>query len=161
LNPPGLAYKGLPAYPVPPPCCLATGIIVRPLGGIVNTKARGFRRSKFERSKLGSPMDPAEIDAGIVAEIEKALRALGGSAVLVDRASAMMPRALYEEMERLGADPYLLAIVGSWGDTLDDAAVLDMLRDWNAGTFKIERLASTGDVDRIRAELAARKRRLS
>jgi hypothetical protein len=106
-------------------------------------------------------MDPAELDAAIVAEVEKALAKLGASPVLVYRAAAMLPRAIYEEMERLGADPYLLAMVGSWGDTLNDAEVLNMLRDWNAGTFSIDKLASTGDVDRIRAEIAARKRRLS
>jgi hypothetical protein len=35
-------------------------------------------------------------------------------------------------MERLGADEDLLAIVGSWRDTLPDADVLTMLRDDNA-----------------------------
>jgi hypothetical protein len=36
-------------------------------------------------------------------------------------------------LERLGADEELLAIVGSWRDTLDDADVLRLLRDHNAG----------------------------
>jgi hypothetical protein len=106
-------------------------------------------------------MQPAELDAAILAEVEKALRTLGASEVLVYRAAAMLPRALYEEMERLGADPYLLAFINSWGDTLNDAEVLDMLRDWNAGTLEFDRRASTGDVDLIRAEIAARKRRPS
>jgi hypothetical protein len=35
-------------------------------------------------------------------------------------------------MELLGADPELLSIVGSWRDTLDDAEVLSMLREYNA-----------------------------
>jgi hypothetical protein len=100
-------------------------------------------------------------DQAIVAEVRAALQKLGASEMLVYRAATMLPRAIYEEMERLGADPYLLAFIGSWGDTLTDAEVLGMLRDWNAGTFTIDRLASTGDVERIRAELAARKRRLS
>lgn len=43
-------------------------------------------------------------------------------------------------LERLGAHPQLLAIVGSWGDTLTDDKVLEALRDWNAGDFRIERL---------------------
>ena len=32
---------------------------------------------------------------------------------------------------RMGADEELLAVVGSWGDTLDDAVVLRMLREYN------------------------------
>jgi hypothetical protein len=103
----------------------------------------------------------AEVDQAIVAEVRAALQRLGASEMLVYRAATMLPCAIYEEMERLGADPYLLAFIGSWRDTLTDEEVLDHLRDWNAGTFKLERLASTGDVDRIRAELTARKRRLS
>jgi hypothetical protein len=34
-------------------------------------------------------------------------------------------------LERLGADPELLSIVVSWRDTLDDAEVLSMLREYN------------------------------
>ena len=101
------------------------------------------------------------IDHEIVAEVEKALRTLGASEVLMFRAVAMSPAALYEEMERLGADPYLLALSGwSWWGIPSDEDVLDHLRAWNAGAFKFERLASTGEVDKIRAELAARKRKL-
>lgn len=55
--------------------------------------------------------------------------------------------------EQLGAHPHLLAIVGSWGDTLTDAAVLEALKDWNAGTFKMEMFASTGDTPRVRPKL--------
>jgi len=36
------------------------------------------------------------------------------------------------ELERLGADAELLAIVGSWRDTLDDRGVLSMLREHNS-----------------------------
>ncbi len=42
-------------------------------------------------------------------------------------------------LERLDADAELLAIVGSWGDTLDDADVLSMLRDYNAGRPTLHR----------------------
>jgi hypothetical protein len=34
-------------------------------------------------------------------------------------------------LEQLGADEELLAVIGSWGDTLDDASVLAMLKEWN------------------------------
>jgi hypothetical protein len=38
---------------------------------------------------------------------------------------------LYRALERLDADPDLLAIVNSWNDTLDDKEVLRLLKDWN------------------------------
>jgi hypothetical protein len=34
-------------------------------------------------------------------------------------------------LERLGAEPELLSIVGSWRDTLDDTEVLALLRRYN------------------------------
>jgi hypothetical protein len=46
---------------------------------------------------------------------------------------------IYTALEKLGADPKLLGVVGSWGDTLDDAQVLDMLKTWNAtGDIKLD-----------------------
>lgn len=38
---------------------------------------------------------------------------------------------LYTALEKLGAPPKLLGVVGSWGDGLDDQQVLDMLKVWN------------------------------
>lgn len=38
---------------------------------------------------------------------------------------------IYRALEYLGADRKLLATVGSWGDTLDDAEVLKLLKPWN------------------------------
>lgn len=38
---------------------------------------------------------------------------------------------VYKAAERLRADAGLLACIGSWGDTLDDAEVLSMIRSWN------------------------------
>ena len=35
-------------------------------------------------------------------------------------------------MERLGAGPELLSIIGSYGDTLEDEEVLALLREYNA-----------------------------
>jgi hypothetical protein len=40
---------------------------------------------------------------------------------------------IYAALHRLDADEELLAIVGSWRDTLDDAEVLALLREWNEG----------------------------
>jgi hypothetical protein len=45
----------------------------------------------------------------------------------------------------LEADPHLLAIVGSWGDTLSDDQVLALLQRWNRGDPPFDHLiASTG-----------------
>lgn len=38
---------------------------------------------------------------------------------------------IYRALEYLGADRQLLATVGSWGDTLEDAEVLRLLKEWN------------------------------
>lgn len=38
-------------------------------------------------------------------------------------------RALYNELERLGASVDTLAAVGSWGDTLQDEEVLSILEN--------------------------------
>jgi hypothetical protein len=45
---------------------------------------------------------------------------------------AQIAREIYIALERLGADEELLAIIGSWRDTLPDAEVLALLREWNA-----------------------------
>jgi hypothetical protein len=39
---------------------------------------------------------------------------------------------LYTTLEQLSADPELLAVVGSWRDTLDDDEILAHLRSFNA-----------------------------
>jgi hypothetical protein len=39
---------------------------------------------------------------------------------------------IYVAFEILGADRNLLATIGSWGDTLDDAEVLALLKKCNA-----------------------------
>jgi hypothetical protein len=41
-------------------------------------------------------------------------------------------RQLYVALERLGADPELLSIVGSWRDTINDAEVFALLRRYNS-----------------------------
>lgn len=38
---------------------------------------------------------------------------------------------LIKAMSALGASGGLLAIVGSWGDTLPEIEILEMLKDWN------------------------------
>jgi hypothetical protein len=53
--------------------------------------------------------------------------------------NAQIAREIYTALERLAADPELLAIVGSWGDTLADADVLRMLEEYNAGRPTLHR----------------------
>lgn len=38
---------------------------------------------------------------------------------------------IYAALKRLGADVELLSVVGSYGDTLDDGEVLELLTDYN------------------------------
>jgi hypothetical protein len=45
---------------------------------------------------------------------------------------AQIATEIYTTLERLDPGPELLAIFGSWRDTLDDAEVLSMLREYNA-----------------------------
>jgi hypothetical protein len=44
---------------------------------------------------------------------------------------AQIAGGIYTVFERLGADAELLAVVGSWRDTLTDEEVLSMLREFN------------------------------
>jgi hypothetical protein len=44
---------------------------------------------------------------------------------------AQIAREICTVLERLGADPELLAVVGSWRDTLDDAEILALLKEYN------------------------------
>jgi hypothetical protein len=55
----------------------------------------------------------------------------------MDQSIEMQIRAeIYQAFEGLGADKHLLGIVGSWGDTLTDDVVLDLLKTWNSGQYK-------------------------
>jgi hypothetical protein len=49
----------------------------------------------------------------------------------LDATGAEIKNEIYRAMEMLGADAGLLACIGSWGDTLDDRDVLEMIRSWN------------------------------
>ncbi len=46
---------------------------------------------------------------------------------------------LYIAIERLGAGPELLSVVGGWRDNLDDKDVLRMLTEYNAGRRTVQR----------------------
>jgi len=53
---------------------------------------------------------------------------------------AQIRRELVKALERLGADPQLLAVVGAWRDKLSVAEALGMLREWNNGTYRWARI---------------------
>jgi hypothetical protein len=53
--------------------------------------------------------------------------------------TAQIAGEIHIALGRLGANEQLLAIVGSWRDTLDDAAVLRMLGEYNAGRPTLHR----------------------
>jgi hypothetical protein len=75
-------------------------------------------------------MAEAQLTEAITQEIAKAIRKLGGDP---DGVALTDVWQVNRVLEFLGADIYLLATVGSWGDTLPDEQVLDDLRTWNDG----------------------------
>ena len=58
-----------------------------------------------------------ETEREIRSEIAKAVRQLGASPELVATIEGKTKEEMYNAAERLGADRYLLATIGSWGDT--------------------------------------------
>jgi hypothetical protein len=48
-----------------------------------------------------------------------------------DDVRAQIAKELYTTMEQLSADPELLAVMGSWHDTLEDDEILEHLRSFN------------------------------
>jgi hypothetical protein len=66
------------------------------------------------------------------AGLDAAARGAWKAAVMTADVKAQIAGEIYVALERVGADAELLAIVGSWCDTLDDAQVLSMLREYNA-----------------------------
>jgi hypothetical protein len=81
---------------------------------------------------MGKP--PRELGKRPPAPSVRRRRAAGAS-----NARAQIVGEIYTALERLDADTELLAIVGSWRDTLDDWEVLSMLRDYNAGRPTLHR----------------------
>jgi hypothetical protein len=69
-----------------------------------------------------------DLTVDIVSEIQRAMKTLGAP----EDVEASAALSVYRDMEELGADRELLAAVGSWGDSLDDEDVLEMLREWNS-----------------------------
>jgi hypothetical protein len=72
------------------------------------------------------------IDAQIKAQVRTAMVALGARDRDLMLIAHDAPRsALYDAIQRLGAKSDLLAIIGSWGDTMDPEWVHSALLEWN------------------------------
>jgi len=58
---------------------------------------------------------------------------------------------IYKAFEKLGAESDILAMVGSWGDTLPDDEILEMFRQHNkTGTIWKEIIADVNDTPQDR-----------
>lgn len=82
-------------------------------------------------------------------EIVKAAEAMDVPAEAVKALSLATAAKFYRALELLNASPYLLAIVGSWRDTMTDAETLQALKAWNkrGGWNWDARICSTGEMD--------------
>ncbi len=79
-----------------------------------------------------------DVEQFIRRELYKAIESLGGSPELVAATiNGASKEEVYDAAQRLGADRYLLAAIGSWGDTPDDEQVLQDLRDRNAAPWEV------------------------
>ena len=74
-----------------------------------------------------------ELEQLIRCELYKAVESLGGPPELLAAINGATKDEIRSAAEQLNADRYLLATIGSWGDTMDDEEVLADLRKWNAG----------------------------
>jgi hypothetical protein len=114
--------------------------VVRDTNGF-RLRARKIAPQGGHGACMGLRMDQHK---AILDEVCKAAERLGGDR---ERIRALPRARLYDALEDLGADRYLLSFVGSWGDTMNDGEVLKELRAWNrnGGRFRFDRLiASTG-----------------
>src|SRR5262245_57584841 len=75
-------------------------------------------------------------------EIGRAAERLGGDGLMV---RALPQAQIYEALDDLGADGFLLAYVNSWGDSMSDADELEGLRRWNRGEPPLDRVIASND----------------
>jgi hypothetical protein len=74
-----------------------------------------------------------DLDHAIRLYITKAIELLGAAPAQLAALDGAGKDALYAAAEHLGADCFLPATIGSWGDTREDEEVLEDLRQWTAG----------------------------
>lgn len=94
--------------------------------------------SANERMQTSRKIKRAAVTRQINAEIQTALRDIGASEMLASEIPDMSAEELYEVAEKLKAEPMLLGYIGSWGDTLLDHHILELLRRWNADTKVVQ-----------------------
>lgn len=68
------------------------------------------------------------IEHEILAELYRAAEGLGADP---DEIRNVPAAKMYDNLEALGADRFLLGLLGSQGDTLEDSELLELLREWN------------------------------
>lgn len=71
----------------------------------------------------------ARVNTWVITTVKE--KALSVDKTCLDDTGLLIVREVYRACEMLGADPGLLAAIGSWGDTLDDVEDLKMLKSWN------------------------------
>lgn len=78
------------------------------------------------------------VQRNITEQLRYSLKLLGADPATLKLLESTSPlhseviNEIYAKLESLGADSYLLASVGSWGDTLDAEEVLEKIKDWNS-----------------------------
>lgn len=79
---------------------------------------------------VAAPLSPTQ--QAIARELRSLMQHHGCDRETAERLCALPPAELatraYEVLEILGARPHLLAVVASYGETLDDESVLELLR---------------------------------
>jgi protein-tyrosine phosphatase len=85
-----------------------------------------------------------ELDHAIRAEIARVAVRLGAGGPAAERISQLSRSEIYGTLAALGADRLLLAVVASWGQSMDEAGILGSLRACIAqGDFRFFRLQSS------------------
>lgn len=51
--------------------------------------------------------------------------------------TAEIAQELYRAFSKFPQDPELLSVIGSYGDTLDDSEILELLKDYNKTGFSL------------------------
>jgi hypothetical protein len=81
------------------------------------------------------------IEREILAELQKAAELLGADP---DNIRNVPAAEMHDALEALGADRFLLGMVGSWKDTMEDVEVLELLREWNRlGSLQFDEVYAT------------------
>lgn len=84
---------------------------------------------------------PGGIEREILAELHKAAEVLGADP---DEIRDVPAAEMYENLEALGADRFLLGLVGSQGNTLEDSELLELLREFNRlGSLEFDEVYAT------------------